>query len=395
MLNLDSLGLAAKITASGITAPDYPTILDRLTEYFRRIYGEDAYLEPDSKDGQMIAIYARAYHDANNAVIAAFNSYSPSTATGAALSNNIAINGMSRHGSTKSTCDVEIIGQVGTLIKNGNVRDVQGYLWNLPDTVTIGTHGTVTVTATCQATGAITAAVGDIAEIGTPTRGWQSVKNYSVATPGRAVETDADVRIRQSKSVALPSRTVLDGMLGAISLIHGVSRLRGFENDTGEINEHGISAHSIAVIVDGGDATEIAKTIALKKTPGGGTYGDTVVKITDCYDIVCPIRFSRPVDVATFIEIHLTPFVGYTTAVGNKIKTAIVDYINSLRIGDSVYLTKIFVPVNLPGDPEGETYDVTEIKIGRSFDSAVSGNLKIRFNEAATCKPDNIKLVVT
>ncbi|OKP02628.1 baseplate J/gp47 family protein [Xenorhabdus eapokensis] len=395
MLNLNSLGLAAKITASGITAPDYPTILERLTGYFRQIYGEDAYLESDSKDGQMIAIYARAYHDANNAVIAAFNSYSPSTATGAALSNNIAINGMSRHGTTKSTCDVEIIGQVGTVIKNGTVRDIQGYSWNLPDNVVIGTHGNVTVTATCQTSGAITAAVGDIVEIGTPTRGWQSVKNHSVATPGRAVETDADVRIRQRKSVALPSRTVLDGMLGAISLIHGVSRLRGFENDMGETNEHGISAHSIAVIVDGGDATEIAKTIALKKTPGGGTHGDTVIKITDCYDIIRPIRFSRPVDVETFIEIHLTPFEGYTTSVGNKIQTAIAEYINDLRIGDSVYLTKIFSPANLPGDDEGKSYDITEIKIGRSFESAVTGNLHIKFNEAATCKPDNIKLVLT
>ncbi|MEQ1964663.1 baseplate J/gp47 family protein [Xenorhabdus khoisanae] len=394
-MNLESLGLAAKITASGITAPDYPTILARLTGYFRQIYGENAYLEPDSKDGQMLAIYALSIHDANNAVIAAFNSYSPSTATGAALSNNIAINGMTRHGSTKSTCDVEIIGQVGALIKNGAVRDVQGYLWNLPDTVAIGTHGTVTVTATCQTTGAITAAVGDISEIGTPTRGWQSVRNHSVATPGRAVETDADVRIRQSKSVALPSRTVLDGMMGAISLIHGVSRLRGFENDTGETNEHGIPAHSLAMIVDGGDATEIAKAIALKKTPGGGTYGDTVIKITDCYDIVRPIRFSRPVGVELFIEIHLTPFEGFTTSVGNKIKTAITEYINSMRIGDSVYLTKIYLPANLPGDAEGKTYDITEIKIGRSFESAVTGNLKIRFNEAATCKPDNIKLVVT
>ncbi|CDH31228.1 hypothetical protein XBI1_1380009 [Xenorhabdus bovienii str. Intermedium] len=77
MLNLDTLGLAAKITASGITAPDYPTILERLTGYFRQIYGEDAYLEPDSKDGQMIAIYALALHDANNMVIESYNTYSP------------------------------------------------------------------------------------------------------------------------------------------------------------------------------------------------------------------------------------------------------------------------------------------------------------------------------
>ncbi|MBC8947234.1 baseplate J/gp47 family protein [Xenorhabdus indica] len=395
MLNFDTLGLAARITASGITAPDYPAILERLTGYFRQIYGEDAYLDPDSKDGQMLAIYAQAIHDANNTVIATYNSFSPSTATGVALSNNVAINGMSRHSSTRSTCDVELIGQVGTVIKNGMVRDVQGYSWRLPDMVTVGTHGTVTVTATCQTQGSITAAIGDIAEIGTPTRGWQKVTNHSVATPGRIIETDADLRIRQRKSVALPSRTVLDGMLGAISLIPGVSRLRGFENDTGQTNEYGIPGHSIALIVDGGDATTIARTIALKKTPGGGTFGDTVIKVADRHQIPHPIRFSRPVDVAVFIEIHLIPFDGYTTLVGDRIKTAVADHINAIHIGDSVYLTRLFTPANLSGDEEGKTYDITDIKIGRTAESTVTGNLKTRFNEAVTCQPDNIKLVVT
>ncbi|EMP5337492.1 hypothetical protein RZ698_005086, partial [Citrobacter freundii] len=51
-LNLDTLGLSATVTAQGISAPDYQTILDTLTSYFRQIYGSDAYLEPDSKDGQ-------------------------------------------------------------------------------------------------------------------------------------------------------------------------------------------------------------------------------------------------------------------------------------------------------------------------------------------------------
>ncbi|SPX12803.1 putative phage related protein [Escherichia coli] len=53
-LNLDSLGLSAKVTAEGISAPDYQTILSTLISYFQQIYGSDAYLEPDSKDGQMV-----------------------------------------------------------------------------------------------------------------------------------------------------------------------------------------------------------------------------------------------------------------------------------------------------------------------------------------------------
>jgi hypothetical protein len=97
-LNLDTLGLSATVTAEGISAPDYQTILDTLTSYFQQIYGSDAYLEPDSKDGQMVAIYALAIHDANNTAIAVYNSFSPSTGIGRALSSNVKINGIVRKG---------------------------------------------------------------------------------------------------------------------------------------------------------------------------------------------------------------------------------------------------------------------------------------------------------
>ncbi len=35
-LNLDTLGLSATVTAEGISAPDYQTILDTLTSFFSR-----------------------------------------------------------------------------------------------------------------------------------------------------------------------------------------------------------------------------------------------------------------------------------------------------------------------------------------------------------------------
>ena len=65
-LDLDTLGLSATVTAEGISAPDYQTVLDTITGYFQQIYGSDAYLDPDSKDGQMVALVALAIHDANN-----------------------------------------------------------------------------------------------------------------------------------------------------------------------------------------------------------------------------------------------------------------------------------------------------------------------------------------
>ncbi len=74
-LNLDTLGLSATVTAEGISAPDYQTILDTLTSFFQQIYGTDVYIDPDSKDGQVVSLMALSIHDANNTAITVYNSF--------------------------------------------------------------------------------------------------------------------------------------------------------------------------------------------------------------------------------------------------------------------------------------------------------------------------------
>ena len=41
-LDLDTLGSSAKVNAEGISAPDYQTNLDTITDYFLHISGSDA-----------------------------------------------------------------------------------------------------------------------------------------------------------------------------------------------------------------------------------------------------------------------------------------------------------------------------------------------------------------
>lgn len=282
-LNLDTLGLSATVTAQGISAPDYQTILDTLTSYFRQIYGSDAYLEPDSKDGQMVALVALAVHDANNTAIGIYNSFSPTTAQAAALSSNVKINGITRKVATNSTADLLLTGTAGTTISNGSARDKNGIIWNFPASVAIGVDGTVLVTATCANSGSVAAMAGTITTINTPTRGWVSVTNPAAATVGSPAETDAELRIRQGQSVALSSITPFEGVDGAIANVAGVTRHKLYENDTGATDSNGLPPHSISAIVEGGDVTEIAQTIRGNKGQGTATYGTTSVTVPDTY----------------------------------------------------------------------------------------------------------------
>ncbi|HIE8707449.1 TPA: baseplate J/gp47 family protein [Klebsiella pneumoniae] len=396
-LDLDTLGLSATVTAEGISAPDYQTVLDTITGYFQQIYGSDAYLEPDSKDGQLVALVALAIHDANNTAISVYRSFSPATALGDALTSNVKINGITRRAATNSTVDLLLTGTVGTTITNGSVRDTNGVVWNLPATVVIGSDGTVVATATCANSGAVAAVAGSVNGINTPTRGWASVTNPLAATVGVAAETDAELRVRQSQSVALASLTPFDAVDGAIANVEGVTRHKLFENDTETTDANGLPAHSISAIVEGGDATEIANTIRSTKGQGVSTYGTTAVIVTDKYGNPYTIRFSRPVDVPIYVSITIQALTGYSSEVGDEMKAAVAAYINSLAIGDSVLLSRVYSPANLGVVSGGNAryYDIMELLIGRTAEGVAAGNVVLAYDESASCSVDNIALVVT
>lgn len=396
-LDLDTLGLSATVTAEGISAPDYQTVLDTITGYFQQIYGLDAYLEPDSKDGQMIALVALAIHDANNTAISVYRSFSPATALGDALTSNVKINGITRRSATNSTVDLLLTGTVGTTITNGSVRDSNSVIWNLPATVIIGTDGTVVATATCASTGAVAALAGSITTINTPTRGWVSVTNPLAATVGVAAETDAQLRVRQSQSVALASLTPFDAVDGAIANVEGVTRHKLFENDQEVTDSNGLPPHSISAIVEGGDATVIANTIRSVKGQGVTTYGTTAVIVTDKYGNPYTIRFSRPVDVPIYVSITLKALTGYSSQVGDEIKAAVAAYINSLAIGDSVLLSRVYSPANLGVVSGGNAryYDIMELMIGKSKATVAAANVVIAYDESVSCRVDNIAITVT
>lgn len=395
-LDLDTLGLSATVTAEGISAPDYQTVLDTITGYFQQIYGSDAYLDPDSKDGQMVALVALAIHDANNTAISVYRSFSPATALGDALTSNVKINGITRRAATNSTVDVLIEGEAGTLITNGSVKDANGIIWNLPAQVAIGIDGTVIATASCSVAGAVAAPAGSVNKINTPTRGWVSATNPQAATVGVAAETDAELRVRQSQSVALASLSPFDAVDGAIANVEGVTRHKLFENDTEVTDVNGLPAHSISAVVEGGDATVIANTIRSVKGQGVSTFGMTAVVVTDRYGNPYTIRFSRPVDVPVFVSITLRALTGYTSDVGDEMKAAVASYINSLAIGDSVLLSRVYSPANLGVVSGGNAryYDIMELLIGRSADSVAAANLTVLYDEAVSCSVENIEITV-
>ena len=389
----------AYIDEYGAHVPTYDQTLSAVKEVFRSVYGDDIYLEADSQDGQLCALLALGFQDCYELGLSVYNSYSPHSAQGAGLSGMVKINGIRRHESSNSQVDLRMVGTAGTIINNGIASDQARQRWLLPAQVVIPAGGEVIVTATAEISGAIRAQAGAISTIATPTRGWQSVNNPDAATPGQPVETDYTLRLRQADSTALPALSTLESTVGAIASLDNVGRYKGYENDTNDnVNPDDVPLppHSVAFVVEGGDAQQIGDTIAVKKTPGAYTYGTTNVISIDMYGVPNIIRFFRPTMAGVGAIVTIKPLRGYTAVTADTIKENLVTYLNNLGIGESVLLSKLYTPINEAGPLTGgaRTFDVQSLLLARDGGTPAAANIDIAFNEVAETSLDNITVTV-
>lgn len=391
---------APYVDSSGLHIPTYADILEDIISKMKEIYGQDIYLENDSADYQFCSIFALKLADSYQALQYAYNSRSPATAIGAALDSVVKLNGISRKEAGYSTCTVKLTGTAFTEIKNGAVADGQGLIWTLPSSVIIGSDGTVLTTATCATAGAVSAAVGDITTINTPTYGWKAVENTTAAIQGNAIETDAELRERQTESVSNPSQTMLDGTRGALRALDNVSRISVYENDTNlsavdeEENPYGLPPHSITCVVEGGDDDEIAEAILYHKGIGCYTNGTTVVQVIDRNDYVNKVRFYRPTYVPVYVDLTLKKYTGYVASLASTVKTAIYNYLASLDIGLDVSITMLMGAIMAcNADTTHPSFGISAIKIGRAASSLAAADLSVGFSEVAYPDYDTIEVV--
>jgi uncharacterized phage protein gp47/JayE len=404
------------ISAAGISKPAFADVLAGLVAAYQGIYGADVYIDPDSQDGQFLGILATAIDDANAVAVAVYNAFSPATAQGAGLSTVVKINGIERDDPTFSTAVVTVVGQAGVVITNGVISDAFAIPWTLPSSVTIPLVGQIDVTATCTEPGAIPALPGTLTGIVTQTPGWQTVTNAEAATPGDPVETDAQLRIRQSQSTAIPAQSIADGLRGALLDLPGVQGAQVFENDTDIVDADGIPSNAIACVVAGGNLQDIVNTIGVKKGQGVGTYGNTTGYYTDTAGTPRQVAYFVPNQIPIGVQVTLKPLTGFTTDVQNQIAQIVANTVNMLPWGDDVVRTRLYVPANLSGSAAiqyflaqygndypsalaamaaaGLTFELVDVQISRDGQAPADADVSLLFYEEPVCEATFVQFVL-
>lgn len=357
-----------------------PDNLESNPGLFRQIYGTDIYLESDSQDYQFLSSLALLYYDCCQSFLLAYNNQSPTTAIGVSLDRLAAINGVVRKSATYSIATLLLTGTPNTTISYVQAKDLNGYIWQIARNVTFDANGEATTTAACVTPGNIQAPSNTITIIATPTQNWLSVTNPAAAIPGSDIEEDSVLRERRHQSVNIHSTTTFDSVISYLRSLSVVRRVNGYENDT-NLTVGGIPGHSIAIVVEADDSDETRQTIAnaiyLQKTPGTGTYGSISVDVESSMGLTNTIKFSYPTEVVANVVIDLTTLSGYTSGIDDKIKESVIEYINSLNIGEDLYVSNLYLPVLSNNGSSTPYFYVNSITVN-SMSSVVSvGNFEV------------------
>lgn len=383
---------APYIDDAGLHVPTYADIRDDLIAQFKAIYGEDIYLGNDSQDYQMISAFALKTYDTMQMLQIVYNNQSTKTAVGTGLSSRVKLNGLRRKTATYSTCVLTLTGVPGTTIPAGIVEDTQGRKWLLPENTRFDGE-TLEITAQCQDLGAIEAPVGTIAKISNPQYGWLTATNKVPAIKGRPIETDEELRRRQSISTAIPSQNMVNSTIAGIASVAGVTRYKVYENDTNSTDENGIPSHSIAAVVEGGLDGAVAEQIYLRKGPGCGTYGTTTIIYTNSDGLKNEIRFFRPSYQKISVKVAVKKYATYTTAVEGDIRRNIASYIDRLGIGGNVTSTGILTAIAASVDDAlHPPFALQSVQLGK--DGGVLGVADIEIPYNAIAKSESVTVEV-
>lgn len=388
---------APYIDATGMHIPTYTDIRDDLISKMKEIFGNDIYIDEDSQDYQQISIFAKKIFDTNALALLTYNNRTVNTAIGVGLDNLCAIAGIVRKAATYSTVQLTLTGAPTTVITSGKVSDADDeHIWNLPDSVVIPESGTITVEATCNDAGDITVASNTITKIITPVFGWYSVVNNFNGSGGTNEETDAELRGRYALATAAPSETVFESIIASVSAVEGVRRIRAYENDTGTANSLGHPPHSITLVVEGGDDTDVATEIYFKKTPGCYTNGTTSVDIVSLSGNTTKISFYRPTYKTVYVKVSLKKLSSYNDEYANDIKKAIVDYINNLEIAETVYRSVLWsIATGQMKSIQSPSFSVLNVQTSTDGVSYTDTDVSVLFNEASQIDLDKVTVEVS
>ena len=403
---------------AGLTVPTEPAILAGVLADWRAAFaatGRTLNTELTTPQGQLAQSQAHLLNLFNASLLELIAGVDPATSSGAFQDALGRIYFLQRQPATHATVEAVVRGVAGATLPAGSVArsTLDGSLWSTTVAVTFAANGSASVRFRAQEAGSGPAAAANGLTIYQQRPGWESVSNAGPSTPGVDVEGRAAFEARRAESVVIGGRGTAESVRAAVANVPGVSDVYVYNNGSSDPVTYGttdypIPAHSVAVIVAGGEDRAVAEAIFAKLDAGCGMSqaageGSLVTaRIEDDVNYQPPypgydVTFVRPAPVPLEVTVTVQASASLPSTYVQDVQRLVSDALtngyatpaNSItvpraRIGATVVAANYLPPIQARGD-----IVPLAITIGAQG-SAQGASVTLGIDQLPVCQPLNV-----
>lgn len=382
------------LTELGYERPTYEDLLETQIERAKLLFGENINTNDNTPLGKYIRLNVADLADVYEILEKVYYARFPNTATGVSLDRLCPFAGISRNPATHARHSIRFTGVAGEYVPEAfEVSTADGEItFHTYESYLIGTDGTVDGEVYCEDAGTIgNVVLGDIDTIVNPDVNVESIEHLGVIELGEDIETDVALRGRFSASLSGSGSSNSDAIKGAVSRVALVDGVVVVENDTDETVD-GVPPHSFECFVLSPESQDVlvAEAIFSKKPIGIKSVGDVPVSIIDGDGVTHVVRFSRAVRKDIYVKVEITTNVYFETNGIEQIKSYIAECINSLKNGESVYLSTLYSYIYKASG----VVNVPSVKASTDGTTYSTSNITVNANEVARIEEANVEVVV-
>lgn len=381
------------LTDQGYLAPSYEELLDSVQDDFLRVFPSDLVLTSNSNAGILSRLIAWREYEQIQAQQQVYYSAFVSTATGSALDRLGANVGFPRKVDRPASATLTIVTDGEYLIEAGTQFETEdGYIFDLTDDVVSTQKGDTwqaVGNAEAEDKGEITnVEPNTITIVYNPDESIISVTNPEKASGGQDYEEDPQYRARLIAENANRPNPTLNGVRSALLNVQGVREVNIVENQFATADKYGNPPYSVHIYCLGGKKQDIAdcliEHLAVGITLTGTTYCDAIDATGNTKRVYFDFATDRPISV----QVKLKTNAQWNVDEGEDyVKETVVDFINQLEMGDTVYLTKLYPQIYAIAG-----IDDAKILIGKSKDTLSADDIVLDEFEAPSCKTDDVEV---
>ncbi|EHZ6914350.1 baseplate J/gp47 family protein [Listeria monocytogenes] len=375
----------------GFKRKTYDELLTDMESKAKELFGEDINLSSHSALGvflRIIAWFMALIHELAERV---YNSGFISSADGVQLDrlgSNISV---LREPAMPAVVTLELTGNAGYTIEEGvQFKTKNDVVFEMIDVVTLDDKGHGIGQAISQIySDKANVPANSITVVAEPSEDILTVNNPNKADGGSEKENDTSYRARIRLATSASPGPPVNGIISALNQVSGVRSVSIIENNSIDLDAYNNPAKSVHIYCLGGIDEEIGEAIFNSVAAGIQTVGKVTVKVKDLSGFEHSVYYDRATSLSIYAHIIVDVNSKFEDDGGDVIKQAVLNYINSLNMGEMVIHSYIYPDLyQIPG------ITVANVKLGKDINNLASADILVNTDESASIRWEDIEVTI-